>query len=97
MLPCLPQFDKGWIIENTGSKRWKDVSLVHEEGFLPLETEVAVPGLAPGEQAEVVVSYRSLTPDDGALIHSSWRLYHKGIPFGCRLWLSVVPQAGTVV
>ena len=43
-------FKKGWIIENTGTKTWKRVKLVHQDGFRPEEPEIEVPDLEPGMQ-----------------------------------------------
>ena len=43
-------FKKGWIIENTGTKTWKRVKLVHQDGFRPEEPELEVPDLEPGMQ-----------------------------------------------
>ena len=68
--------------------------LVHQQGFAPLNPAVTVPELAPGEQVEVVVSYPPVTQEDGPTICSTWRLCHKGVAFGCTLWLSVIAQPG---
>ena len=81
-------------MENTGTKRWKDVTLVHQLGFAPMEPFIDVPELAPGEQAELVVSYPPINEEDGCSINSSWTLCHKGVAFGCYLWLSVEAQQG---
>lgn len=43
-------FTKGWIIENTGTKTWKKVKLVYQNGFHPIEQEIIVPELEPGDQ-----------------------------------------------
>ena len=43
-------FSKSWIIQNTGTKTWRNVQLVHQDGFLPIQREVDVPDLAPGQQ-----------------------------------------------
>lgn len=43
-------FTKGWIIANVGTKTWRNVQLVHQSGFLPIQPEVDVPDLAPGQQ-----------------------------------------------
>ena len=86
-------FKKGWIIENTGTKTWKHVKLVHQDGFRPEEPELEVPDLEPGMQVELIVDYPAIKPTDGIDIKSSWRLIHNGhTPFGDILWLSVIAQ-----
>ena len=45
-------FDKSWVVENTGSKVWRHVKLVHQDGFQPLKSEIDVPEAKPGEQVE---------------------------------------------
>lgn len=43
-------FSKSWLVENAGTKKWRNVQLIHQDGFLPIKSEVDVPDLAPGEQ-----------------------------------------------
>lgn len=46
-------FTKGWVIENTGTKTWKRVKLVYQNGFHPDESEIDVPDLEPGKQVRI--------------------------------------------
>lgn len=46
-------FTKTWIIENSGTKKWQQIQLIHQEGFLPTQSEIDVPDLAPGEQVTI--------------------------------------------
>lgn len=50
-------FDKSWVIENTGSKVWRHVKLVHQDGFQPFESEIEVPDAKPGEQVKSSVPF----------------------------------------
>ncbi len=59
------QFEKGWLVMNCGTKKWKHVKLVHQDGYPPLQREVAVPELKPGERVELVAEYPPVT--DNAL------------------------------
>ena len=57
---CVPwsaQFEKGWIVKNDGTKKWKHTRLVHQGGFKPRHSEVAVPDVNPGQSVEVRVQY----------------------------------------
>ena len=77
-------------MQNTGTIRWKHVTLVHQSGFAPIEPIIAVPDLAPGEQTELVASYPTISLEDsGSTIHSVWKLCYKGKPCGTSMWLSV--------
>ena len=55
------QFEKGWLVMNSGTKRWKHVKLVHIDGFRPLCPQVDVPELKPGERVELVAKYPPVT------------------------------------
>ena len=55
------QFEKGWLVMNSGTKKWKHVKLVHTDGFEPLCSELEVPELKPGERAELVAKYPPIT------------------------------------
>jgi len=46
---------------NSGTKRWRNVKLVHQDGFRPLVTEVPVPDLKPDERVELVAEYPPIT------------------------------------
>ena len=58
------QFEKGWVLKNTGTKKWKHVCLVHQEGFKPCTPEIAVPEIKPGEKVEVRVRYPAVESQD---------------------------------
>lgn len=58
------QFEKGWVIKNTGTKKWKHVCLVHQEGFKPCTPEIVVPEIKPGEKIEVRVRYPAVESQD---------------------------------
>lgn len=55
--PSMWQFEKSWVVANTGTKKWKHVRLVHQVGYTPLSTEVEVPDLRPEEQTILTVEY----------------------------------------
>ena len=40
-------------MQNAGAIRWQHVTLVHQSVLAPTEPIIAVPDLAPGEQAEL--------------------------------------------
>ena len=61
---CSPQFEKGWILRNTGTKKWKHVALVHQGGYKPERSEVTLPVIFPGENVEVKVQYPPVNPGD---------------------------------
>jgi hypothetical protein len=83
-------FSKTWVVKNSGTKKWRNVKLVHQEGFAPLQSELPVPDIFPGESVELTVNYPAISDNDGSSIASSWRLIHnKTTPFGCALWLCV--------
>lgn len=42
---------------NSGSKKWKNVKLVFQDGYRPVASEVDVPELKPGERVELVAQY----------------------------------------
>lgn len=46
-------FAKGWIIENTGTKTWKKVKLVYQNGYHPNEPEISIPNMEPGQQVRL--------------------------------------------
>ena len=46
-------FSKSWLVENTGTKQWQNVQLIHQDGFLPIQSEVDIPDLVPGEQVYI--------------------------------------------
>ena len=50
-------FSKSWVIQNSGSKGWRRVKLVYQNGYQPIEQEIVVPELAPGAQVGVVLSW----------------------------------------
>ena len=54
---CPPQFAKSWVVANTGTKKWKHVTLVHQAGYAPVNTVVEVPDLRPEEQTILTVEY----------------------------------------
>lgn len=58
------QFEKGWVVKNTGTKKWKHVRLVHQEGFKPVTPEVEVPEVKPGEKVEISVKYPAVELQD---------------------------------
>ena len=58
------QFEKGWVLKNTGTKKWKHVCLVHQEGFKPCTPEIVVPETKPGEKVEVRVRYPAVESQD---------------------------------
>ena len=39
---------------NSGTKKWKHVKLVHQDGYHPVSCELEVPELKPGEKVELV-------------------------------------------
>ena len=51
------QFEKGWILRNNGTKKWKHTTLVHQGGYRPVRSEVTIPEIKPGESVEVKVQY----------------------------------------
>ena len=51
------QFEKGWILKNNGTKKWKHTQLVHQGGHKPCQLEVPVKEVKPGETVEVIVQY----------------------------------------
>lgn len=55
------QFEKGWLVMNSGTKKWKHVKLIHTDGFKPLCSELDVPELKPGERVELVAKYPPIT------------------------------------
>ena len=59
---CVVQFEKGWILRNNGSKKWKHTALVHQGGFRPVQSEMAIPEVRPGESVEVKVQYPAVSP-----------------------------------
>lgn len=63
-----PQFEKGWLVTNTGTKKWKHVQLVHREGFKPLCPVLDVPEVKPGETTELVARYPPLGEGDPDVI-----------------------------
>ena len=66
--PVSVQFEKGWLVSNTGTKKWKHVSLVHVEGFKPVSWKVDVPEIKPGECVELVARYPPITQEDPDVI-----------------------------
>ena len=58
------QFEKGWVLKNIGTKKWKHVCLVHQEGFKPCTPEIVMPELKPGEKVEVRVRYPAVESQD---------------------------------
>uniref|UniRef100_A0A1W7RA18 Next to BRCA1 gene 1 protein n=1 Tax=Hadrurus spadix TaxID=141984 RepID=A0A1W7RA18_9SCOR len=82
------KFCKSWRMRNTGSKPFtSDTVLKHCWGgkkLIPESTEVAVPSLLPGQEGIISVLFTAPT-DPGSYI-SHWRLSHRGIGFGDRVW-----------
>ena len=74
-------------MQNAGTIRWQHVTLVHQSGFAPIEPIIAVPDLAPGEQAELTASYPAVNVEGE--IHSELKLFYKGRSTSFRLHLSV--------
>lgn len=75
------QFEKGWVIKNSGTKKWKHVCLVHQEGFKPCTPEIVVPEIKPGERVEVRVRYPAVESQDPDYIKrytylSLWSVWH---------------------
>ncbi len=52
------------MVMNCGTKKWKSVKLVHQDGYPPLQREVAVSDLKPGERVELVAQYPPITDND---------------------------------
>ena len=84
-------------MQNAGTIRWHHVTLVHQSGLAPIKPVIAVPDLAPGEQAELTASYPPLhaataayyAPFTETKIHSEWKLFYKERPSSFSLQLSV--------
>ena len=88
----LMQFTKRWIVQNAGTIRWQHVTLVHQNGFAPIEPIITVPDLSPGEQAKLTASYPAVentTDVSSRTIDSQWKLFYKGRPTSFSLQLSV--------
>ena len=58
------QFEKGWILKNSGTKKWKHARLVHQGGYRPCRSEVAIPEVKPGDSVEIRVQYPAVTMED---------------------------------
>ena len=51
------------MVKNTGSKQWRDVKLVHQEGHVPTTNQVVLPDLQPGDETQVTVNYSPIGVD----------------------------------
>ncbi len=49
---------------NCGTKKWRGIKLVHQDGYPPLVREVIVPELKSGEKVELVAQYPPITDYD---------------------------------
>ena len=77
-------------MQNAGTIRWQHVTLVHQSGFPPIQPVIAVPDLAPGEQAKLTARYPALVfGTEESYIHSEWKLCYKERPSSFSLHLSV--------
>ena len=85
-------------MQNAGTIRWQHITLVHQSGFAPIEPIITVPDLAPGEQAELTVSYPAVCRNDGTDIYSKWKLFYKGRRTSFFLYLAVtaIPVPGDI-
>ena len=52
-------------MQNTGTKTWRHVRLhvIHQAGYAPLQNEVDVPEVAPGDCVDVTVAYPPASQD----------------------------------
>ncbi len=51
------QFEKGWLVSNSGTKKWKHVKLVHLDGWKPVCGKLDVAEIKPGECVELVARF----------------------------------------
>ena len=58
------QFEKGWVVANTGSKQWRSVSLVYQDGLIPMRLSIPVADLQPGERTEIIAQYPAISWDE---------------------------------
>ena len=63
---------------NSGTKKWKHVKLVHQDGYRPVSCELEVPELKPGEKVELVAEYPPVTDPELPFIQRSEviQVYH---------------------
>ncbi|XP_043910588.1 next to BRCA1 gene 1 protein isoform X2 [Protopterus annectens] len=96
---CMPPentFTKHWEMKNSGNVEWSALTkLVFMWGNLSLASsttrEVPVPFLQPGQTGMVFVDF--LAPTSEGTYTSHWRLAHRGVQFGPRVWCSIVVDA----
>lgn len=85
------KFCKSWRMRNTGSKPFtSDTVLKHTWGgkkLVPEKMEVAVPSLLPGQEGIISVMFTAPTEPGSYISH--WRLSHRGVGFGDRVWCIV--------
>lgn len=92
-MPPGSTFTKHWEMKNTGSVAWDALTkLVFMWGNLCLASsarkEVLVPFLQPGQTGMVLVDF--VAPTSEGTYTSHWRLAHRGVQFGPRVWCSIV-------
>ena len=78
-------------MQNAGTIHWHHVTLVHQSGFAPIRPIIAVPDLAPGEQAKLTASYPAIAAAANVkkkFVFSEWKLFYKEKPSNFTLRLS---------
>nr|XP_034303318.1 uncharacterized protein LOC105321000 isoform X3 [Crassostrea gigas] len=83
------KFVKTWKIKNSGNISWRESTKLHNiSGNLPTSfNDVDVPLLAPGEIADISVTFYA--PEKPGKYQSHWKMMDSGHQFGHRVWCLV--------